>query len=118
MNNTATATALTLQAQAFATDYTVACIDFVWTAENGFDTYTVFASTPEAGVLTTAVPSFDYCSDTDDARIRELLMTVIDDTQWEQNNIVEIGGTLAVSATAAPEFEGNITSTSTTLIQY
>ncbi len=113
-----TALTLTLQAQAFATDYSVACIDFVWTAENGFDTYTVFASTPEAGVLTTAVPSFDYCSDTDDTRIRALLMAVIDDTQWDANNISEIGGTLSISTTEAPVFEGNVTSTETTCIQY
>ena len=113
-----TASTLTLQAQAFATDYTVASIDFLWTSADGFDTYTVFASTPEAGVLTTAVPSFDYCSDTDDTRIRALLMAVIDDTQWDANNITEIGGILAISATKAPEFEGNVTSTDTTCIQY
>jgi hypothetical protein len=117
MTNT-TATTLTLQAQDLATDYNVACINFLWTSADGFDSFTVFASTPEAGVLTTAVPSFDYCSDIDDTRIRELLMTVIDDTQWDAVNISEIGGTLAISPTEAPVFEGTITSTSTTLIQY
>ena len=113
-----TASTLTLQAQAFSADYGVALIDFLWTASDGFETFTVYATTPEAGVLTTAVPTFDYCSDTDDARIRSLVMTVIDDTQWDANNITEIGGTLAISTAEAPVFEGNVTSTDTTCIQY
>ena len=113
-----TSTTLTTQAQAFAADYTVACIDFLWTSADGFNSFTVYASTPEAGVLTTKVPSFDYNNSTDDTRIRELLMTVVDDTQWDANNITEIGGTISISTDEAPLFEGEITSVSNTTIQY
>jgi hypothetical protein len=113
-----TATTLTQQAQSFATNHGVACIDFVWTSTDGFDSFTVYAATPEAGTLTTKVPSFDYNSDIDDTLIRELLMTVIDDTKWNADNITELGGTLSISATEAPLFEGDITSVSNTSIQY
>ena len=104
--------------RAFSKRYNVSAIDFLWTSENGFDNFTVYATTPKAGVLTTKVPSFDYNSETDDLALRELLMTIIDDTEWNTENISEIGGTLNISTTDAPVFEGNVTSMSFSLIQY
>ena len=115
---TPTLSNITTVTRAFSQQYNVSAIDFLWSSENGLDNFTVYSTTPQAGVLTTKVPSFDYNSETDDLAIRELLMTIIDDTEWNTENISEIGGTLNISTTGTPLFEGNVTSMSFTLIQY
>lgn len=122
---TPTLSDITSLTRVFSERYNVSAIDFLWTSENGFDTFTVYSTTPQAGVLTTKVPSFDYNSETDDLAIRELLMTIIDDTEWtidgtdiHLDTITEIGGSLLISPTDAPVFEGLVTSVSNTLIQY
>ena len=102
----------------FSKRYNVSAIDFLWTSENGFDSFTVYSTKAEAGVLTMEVPTFDYNSEIDDLAIRQLLMTIIDDSEWNTENITEIGGTLMISVTDSPVFEGNVTSTSYICNQY
>ncbi len=108
-----TAPTVTDLAQAFASRYGVSCIDFLWTTDDGFDTFTVYADTPKAGVLTTNVSSFDYNSDEDDASIRALLMSALDDTEMITDYTTEIGGTLFLYDQGEyPQLKGSITEAS------
>ena len=114
----ATTASITSLSKTFASDYGIVSIDFVWTAEDGITSYTVYATDSEANTATTYVPSFSYISDTDVERVTELLMTVINDSDWAVTDITEIGGNLAIDADEAPIFDGNVTAISSTCIQY
>ena len=108
-----TAPTVTDLAQAFATRYQVVSIDFLWTAVTGFEDFTVYASTPEAGVLSTKVPAFDYNRDQDEADIRELLMAALDSTGIITDYTVEFGGTLLLDGEGEhPQLKGNVTESS------
>ena len=112
MTTKTTPSAISL-AQAFATRYQVVSIDFLWTAVTGFEDFTVYASTAEAGVLSTKVPAFDYNRDQDDADIRELLMTALDSTEMITDYTIEFGGTLFLDGDGEyPQLKGNVTESS------
>lgn len=111
-------TSITSLTNTFAADYDVISIDFVWTAEDGITSCTVYAPGSEPGTATTNVPAFSYINDTDVERVTTLLMAVIDDSDWGVSNIAEIGGSLSIDADDAPVFEGEVTSASPVCIQY
>ena len=113
MITSTTTPAVSTLAQAFATRYSVVSIDFLWTAVTGFEDFTVYASTAEAGVLSTKVPAFDYNRDQDEADIRELLMTALDNTEIITNYTCEFGGTLLLNDEGkCPQLKGNVTESS------
>ncbi len=113
ITSTTTTPDVSTLAQAFATRYSVVSIDFLWTAITGFEDFTVYASTAEAGVLSIKVPAFDYNRAQDDADIRELLMTALDEAEIITNYSVEFGGTLLLDGEGEhPQLKGNVTESS------
>ena len=96
-------------AQAFAARYNVSAIDFCFSVSVGFENFSVFANTPQAGALTTQVPSFDYNSDTDVEAIEELLDAVLENNKFNTPYITEIGGTVSITTDGAIDFSGQIT---------
>lgn len=115
---TATVTSITSLTNTFAADYDAISIDFCWTAEDGITSYTVYAPGSEPGTATTNVPAFSYINDADVERVTELLMTVVDDSDWGISNIAEISGGLSIDSDEPPVFEGEVTAAAPVCIQY
>lgn len=79
----------------------VSC-DFLFTAENGVESFTVFAEGPDAGSVTTVTPLFDYDNDEQSEAIEEIILAIVDYAFPDIHNITEVEGSFYQS-------EGKIT---------
>lgn len=89
------------------TQFGLVSCDFLFTAENGVEDFTVYAQDPENDTQTTVTPLFDYNNDEQSEAIKEIILAIVDDAFPQIDNVTEVSGSFYQSE-GEITFEGDV----------